>query len=131
MRASASCARGGSLSFASKKFRRAWVQQPTWEGNGSACGVPVPGPLGASPGAFMDPFVPPGRGGLEIPFSLIFGPDGNGNGRQDLYVSGGDLTGGAKTRLKSTTVKRFDGVTGTFIDTFVTPGNRLDDASLM
>jgi len=88
------------------------------------------GPAGTSPGAFMDVFVAPGSGGLEMPFGLLFGPDGNGDGHQDLYVSSGDFTG-LKTQLKSTSVKRYDGVTGAFIDTFITPGNGLDDASLM
>src|SRR5262249_55761866 len=44
------------------------------------------GPSGRTPGAFIDTFVPPGSGGLITPNGLLFGPDGNGDGRQDLYV---------------------------------------------
>src|ERR1043166_4510364 len=54
-------------------------------------------------GAFKDIFVSPNSGGLENPFSLIFGPDGN------LYVS-------AVTR---NSVLRYNGKTGAFIDAFV------------
>src|SRR5207253_4678417 len=45
------------------------------------------GPGGPTPGAFMGAFVPAGRGGLLQPFGVLFGPDRNGDGRQDLYVT--------------------------------------------
>ena len=48
------------------------------------------GPSGESPGAFIDTFVPAGTGGLRSPVGLIFGPDGNGDGQQDLYISNVD-----------------------------------------
>src|SRR5262249_62201621 len=40
-------------------------------------------------GAFMDVFVPTGSGGQTTPRSVIFGPDGNGDGPPDLYVTNG------------------------------------------
>jgi hypothetical protein len=46
----------------------------------------------------------------------LFGPDGNGDGRQDLYGTNSTFTG---VKGKLGTVKRYDGVTGAFIDTFV------------
>ena len=53
-------------------------------------------------GAFIDAFVPPGSGGLQVATYQIFGPDGN------LYVS--DYGDG--------TVKRYNGSTGAFISVF-------------
>ncbi len=55
-----------------------------------------------STGAFIDAFVPPGSGGLQVATYQTFGPDGN------LYVS--DYGDG--------TVKRYNGITGAFIDVF-------------
>src|SRR5262249_9191882 len=57
--------------------------------------------------------------GLLAPTGLVFGPDGNGDGRQDLYVSNSQLTGKGADQARNGTVKRYDGVTGAFIDTFV------------
>lgn len=71
------------------------------------------GPGGPSPGAFIDTFIPAGSGGLQIPSGVIFGPDGNNDGQFDLYVAT-LATGNIKG-----SVKRYDGVTGEFIDTFV------------
>ncbi|MEH1873998.1 Vgb family protein [Nostoc sp.] len=51
-------------------------------------------------GDFIDAFIPSGRGGLEHPASLTFGPDGN------LYVSS----------LAGKGIRRYDGKTGAFID---------------
>jgi hypothetical protein len=78
------------------------------------------GPAGPTPGAFLGNFVPPGRGGLRNPTGVLFGPDGNGDGRQDLYVTNEEFTG---LKGKLGTVKRYDGVTGAFIDTFVEEGS--------
>jgi PKD repeat protein len=65
-----------------------------------------------STGAFLDTFVPQGTGGLDKPTDVLFGPDANGDGSLDLYVSG-DL---------SENILRFDGVTGDLIDEFIAPG---------
>jgi streptogramin lyase len=68
-------------------------------------------------GDFIDVFVAPGQGGLpsgglHIPTSMAFGPDGN------FYV--------ANSQVDSTSgggILRFDGKTGAFIDTFVAPNS--------
>lgn len=57
-------------------------------------------------GAFLDAFVPDGRGGLTAPHDLVFGPDGN------LYVS--DSGRG---------VLRYNGLTGAFLGTFAAEGS--------
>jgi hypothetical protein len=54
-------------------------------------------------GAFIDTFVSPDSGGLNSPFDLTYGPDGN------LYVSSN----------VSNQVLRYNGTTGAFIDAFV------------
>jgi hypothetical protein len=58
-------------------------------------------------------FVSQGNGGLVTPRSSTFGPDGNGDGVQDLYVASGG----------SDAILRYDGASGAFIDTFVSPGS--------
>jgi len=58
-------------------------------------------------GAFKDIFVSANSGGLENPFFLLFGPDGN------LYVSS----------VTKNSVFRYNGTNGAFIDTFI-PSNR-------
>jgi hypothetical protein len=84
------------------------------------------GPSGSNPGAPLPSignsgavFVPSGSGELLTTFGLIFGPDGNGDGQQDLYLPSFKLTGSNKADHKFSTIKRYNGVTGTFIDTFV------------
>jgi hypothetical protein len=62
---------------------------------------------------FLDRFVSNGSGGLARPRGSTFGPDGNGDGVQDLYVTSADTHA----------VLRYDGVTGAFIDTFVAAGS--------
>jgi hypothetical protein len=61
----------------------------------------------------LDRFVSNGSGGLARPRGSIFGPDANGDGISDLYVTSADTNA----------VLRFNGVTGAYIDTFVTPGS--------
>jgi hypothetical protein len=58
----------------------------------------------AGTGAFVDPFIPTGSGGLQDPNRMAFGPDGS------LYVS--DATG----------ILRYNGQTGAFLDTFIPAG---------
>lgn len=55
-------------------------------------------------------FVSEGSGGAVVPRHLNFGPDGNGDGAQDLYVVS------SYTRE----VLRYDGNTGDFLDVFIT-----------
>lgn len=89
------------------------------------------GPSGTSPGTFIDEFVSSGAGGLATPLGILFGPDGNGDGQFDFYVANGDFPG-TDVNGKNSTVKRYDGVKGTFIDTFVRArSGGLDDAMLM
>jgi hypothetical protein len=80
------------------------------------------GPSGNNPGAFIDTFVPPGSGGLLNPGGLIFGPDGKGDGRQDLYVSSSAFWIGGVSPANSSVI-RYDGTTGAFVDTFVSAGS--------
>jgi hypothetical protein len=80
------------------------------------------GPGGLTPGAFMGTFVPAGRGGLLQPFGVLFGPDRNSDGRQDLYVTSCDLNDSSfvNSRPHTSTVKVYDGVTGAYFSDFVT-----------
>jgi streptogramin lyase len=64
-------------------------------------------------GGVLSQFITPGSGGLSLARKAVFGPDGNGDGIQDLYVAS-EGTGD---------VLRFNGLTGVFIDTFVTTGS--------
>jgi len=82
------------------------------------------GPSGLTPGAFIDAFVPTGRGGLLQPFGVLFGPDRNGDGRQDLYVTSSDVNEGSfQTSFPQTSsVKVYDGVTGAYLSDFVPTG---------
>ncbi len=57
------------------------------------------------------------------PSGVLFGPDGNGDGQQDLYVTNSDFTGIGNDQARDGNVKRYDGVTGAFIDTFVPIGS--------
>lgn len=61
----------------------------------------------------IDVFVGTQSGGLDAPVGLLFGPDGNGDGVDDLYVSSG----------ATDSVLRYDGTTGEFMDEFVTSGS--------
>ena len=70
-------------------------------------------------GAFIDTLVPKHAGGMNQPWGVLFGPDGNGDGRRDLYVSTGEF--GGPGQLKA--VLRYDGTTGAFIDRFATGGD--------
>ncbi len=67
----------------------------------------------ASTGAFVDVFVAAGSGGLDGPHGLAFGPDANGDGVPELYVSG----------RNSFNVVRYNGATGAPLGTYVTPGS--------
>jgi hypothetical protein len=79
------------------------------------------GPAGPNPGAFLGTFVPVGSGGLNSPLSLLFGPDANGDGIPDLYVSSAVIRSDFTSQGGTSQVLRYDGVTGAFIDTFVAP----------
>ena len=85
------------------------------------------GPSGPNPGAFLGTFVPAGSGGLANPVGLLFGPDGRNDGKLDLYVASSVvyLTGSNSetfaARPGTSEVLRYDGTTGAFLGTFVTP----------
>lgn len=64
-------------------------------------------------GASLGMFVTEGSGGLSIARGLVFGPDGNGDGHQDLYV----------TSASTDNVLRYDGLTGAFLGAFVASGS--------
>src|SRR5262245_27076496 len=75
------------------------------------------GPSGPNPGAFLGTFVAGGSGGLASPNGILFGPDG------DLYVASSALSGHSAlpARQGTSQVLRYDGTTGAFLGTFVTP----------
>jgi DNA-binding beta-propeller fold protein YncE len=72
-------------------------------------------------GEFIDTFIPPDSGGLAFPARLAFGPDNN------LYVQNylgqvavtGDFISGSRT----SSILRYNGTTGEFIDTLVPAGS--------
>jgi serralysin len=68
-------------------------------------------------------FITPGLGGLDNPDTLLFGPDGNSDGKSDLYIASGTESG-------SSSILRFDGQTGDFIDVFIGdhPDTELDES---
>ncbi|MEG4112300.1 MULTISPECIES: NHL repeat-containing protein [unclassified Microcoleus] len=69
-------------------------------------------------GNFLGEFIPPGSGGLFNPDTIVFGPDGNGDDKSDIYVTSGDKPGNSGEPTASA-VLRYDGITGAFIDKFV------------
>ncbi|MBD2043118.1 hypothetical protein [Microcoleus sp. FACHB-672] len=72
----------------------------------------------AKTGEILGEFIPANSGGLFAPDTLIYGPDGNADGIQDLYISSGDKPATSQEQGASV-VLRYDGVTGEFIDVFV------------
>lgn len=64
----------------------------------------------ASTGNYIDTFVSSGSGGLNRPYSMVFGPDG------DLYVSSTNSGTSSNPRGE---VLRYNGTTGAFKDVFV------------
>jgi hypothetical protein len=85
------------------------------------------GPFGPNPGALLGTFVPGGSGGLNNPVGLLFGPDGQGDGKLDLYVTSAVGSSPNTGKLKliaapgTSEVLRYDGTTGAFLGTFVAP----------
>jgi serralysin len=77
----------------------------------------------AATGNSLGEFIAPGLGGLDNPDTLLFGPDGNDDGKSDLYIASGKEPG-------SSSILRFDGQTGEFIDVFVgdNPDTDLDES---
>jgi DNA-binding beta-propeller fold protein YncE len=81
---------------------------------------------GPNPGAFLGTFVPAGSGGLANPTGLLFGPDGKNDGKLDLYVASSVVSGTSASESitaepGTSEVLRYDGKTGAFLGTFVTP----------
>ena len=72
----------------------------------------------AKTGNYLGQFIAPGSGGLFSPDSIIFGPDANGDRISDIYITSGDKPGNS-TQQGASTVLRYDGRTGAFIDRFV------------
>ena len=64
-------------------------------------------PYDGETGDFLEVFVTPGSGGLDLPMGLTFGPDGN------LYV----VSNGNNSVIKC------DGITGALVGTFVSSGS--------
>src|SRR5579884_392757 len=75
------------------------------------------GPSGPNPGASLGTFIAGGYGGLANPTAVLFGPNG------DLYVSSCVARGPGlfKADAGTSVVLRYDGTTGAFLSTFVTP----------
>ena len=75
-----------------------------------------------SSGEFLGDFIAAGSGLLDDPDTLLFGPDANGDRLKDLYVTSGTTSG-------TSSVLRFDGTTGAFIDAFVSddPATDIDE----
>ena len=67
----------------------------------------------AQTGEFVDVFVTGGSGGVQHPDGMMFGPDANGDGLPELYVTG----------WSSHSVVRYDGATGQPLGTYITPGS--------
>jgi hypothetical protein len=61
-------------------------------------------------GAFLGNFVRTGTGGLDDPTGMVFGPDGQNDGKLDLYVGQGSV---------NSNILRFDGTTGAYKGVFV------------
>jgi sugar lactone lactonase YvrE len=74
--------------------------------------------LDGNTGNYLGEFIPPGSGGLSNPDQIVFGPDGNGDDKSDIYVASGDKPGNSGEPTASA-VLRYDGITGAFIDKFV------------
>jgi DNA-binding beta-propeller fold protein YncE len=82
------------------------------------------GPAGPNPGAFLGTFVPTGSGGLSTPLGVLFGPDANGDGHQDLYVASATLDEyNLHAHPGTSQVLCYDGLTGAFLQTLVAPGS--------
>ncbi|MEG5050193.1 MULTISPECIES: hypothetical protein [unclassified Microcoleus] len=79
-------------------------------------------------GNFLGEFISPGSGGLSNPDTIVFGPDGNGDDKSDIYVASGEKPGNSGEPTASA-VLRYDGITGAFIDKFVgdNPNTAVDE----
>ncbi|MBE9111339.1 hypothetical protein IQ273_18190 [Nodosilinea sp. LEGE 07298] len=65
-----------------------------------------------SSGELLGDFISAESGLLDDPDTLLFGPDANGDRLKDLYITNG-------TKPGTSSVLRFDGTTGAFIDAFI------------
>lgn len=66
----------------------------------------------SSGGLIVGEFISANTGLLDDPDTLLYGPDANGDGLKDLYISIGP-------QAATSSILRFDGGDGTFIDTFI------------
>ena len=67
----------------------------------------------AQTGDFVDVFVSANSGGIDHPDGMMFGPDSNGDGHPELYVTG----------WLSHSVVRYDGATGSPLGNYVSAGS--------
>jgi len=72
----------------------------------------------AATGEFLGEFITPRSGGLSSPDTLLYGPDVNNDGFEDLYVASGTLFGNAGT-FGASAVLVYDGLTGAFVKPLV------------
>jgi len=75
-------------------------------------------------GQSLGEFIAPSVGGLLDPDTLLFGPDANGDGKSDLYISSGKTLGGSA-------ILKYDGKTGSFIGALVSdnPNTTIDETN--
>ena len=79
------------------------------------------GTINVETGKIIDVFVEANSDGLDNPTALEFGPDANGDGIKDLYVSSADTND----------IKRFDGKTGKPISNLISGGSLNSPADLV
>jgi sugar lactone lactonase YvrE len=79
-------------------------------------------------GEFLGTPIAKNSGGLVDPDTLLYGPDGNGDGVSDLYISSGNKPANSN-QLGASAILRYDGLTGQFIDVFVgdNPNTAVDE----
>ncbi len=82
----------------------------------------------AATGEFVSQFIAPRAGGLSDPDTLLYGPDVNGDGFNDLYIASGAAFGNSGA-LGAASVLVYDGLSGAFIKALVqdNPATTVDE----